>query len=76
MTNDLKACKEGRVTSSALRLQRYRELHRRIDYFPSPDVLAIIDHHQSTGLDHCIAGVIDELIRIGHKTISGNGRTR
>ncbi len=59
-------------SSATLRIRRYRNNHRRIDYFPAPDVLTIIAHHQTYG-DPCIAGVIDDLIRAGHKAVSGNG---
>jgi hypothetical protein len=63
-----------RPTSSAtLRIRRYRTKHRRIDYAPSPDVLAIIQHHLKEGFDSSIAGILDELIRRGHKSVSGNG---
>ena len=65
------------VTSSAtMRIRRYRATHRRIDYIPSPDVLNIIKHHQAAGFDNCIAGIIDELIRAGHKIVTGNGGKR
>lgn len=55
-------------------MRRYRAIHRRIDYIPSPDVLQIIEHHLKMGTDPCIAGVLDHLIRAGHQHISGNGR--
>ena len=57
-----------------IRLQRYRHRHRRIDYYPSPDVADIIAYHQATGSDTCIAGILDGLIRAGHRIVSGNGR--
>ena len=41
------------------RVQRYRAIHRRIDYVPSPDVLSIIEHHLKIGTDPCVVGVID-----------------
>jgi hypothetical protein len=31
----------ARLTGNRARVQRYRSLHRRIDYVPSPDVLPI-----------------------------------
>lgn len=57
------------------RVNRYRAMaiHRRIDYVPSPDVWAIIEHHLKTGTDDCLAGVIDYLIRSGQHAITGNG---
>jgi len=55
------------------RVRRYRTLHRRIDYAPSPDVLQIIQHHLKIGRDPYLAGVIDYLIRSGHQAITGNG---
>lgn len=55
-----------------LRVQRYRAKHRRIDYAPSPEVLALIERHLAAGLDNCIAGVIDRLIAAGDKAITGN----
>lgn len=63
----------GQTSSATIRIRRYREKHRRIDYFPSPDVLAILEYHQTEGIDHCIAGIIDELVRHGHRTVTGNG---
>ena len=58
------------------RLHSYRQRHRRIDFYPSPDVADIIAHHQSSGREPCIAGVIDGLIRAGHRAVSGNGGKR
>lgn len=55
-----------------LRVQKYRATHRRIDYAPSPVVLAVIDRHLAAGLDNCIAGVLDHLIEAGDKAITGN----
>lgn len=55
-----------------LRVQKYRATHRRIDYAPSPLVLAVIEQHLDAGLDNCIAGVIDHLIEAGDKAITGN----
>ena len=63
----------AKLTGNRTRLQRYRALHRRIDYVPSPDVLQIIDHHLRVGTDICLAGVIDYLIRAGQQAITGNG---
>jgi len=56
-------------------MDRYRAKHRRIEFFPSPDVLAIIDHHMGRGLNNCLAGVIDALIRAGDKRLSGKTST-
>jgi len=54
------------------RVRRYRAKHRRIDYAPAEDVTGIIELHLRAGLDNCLAGVIDRLIRAGNKTITGN----
>ena len=62
-----------RLTGNQARVRRYRAVHRRFDYVPSPDVLAIIEHHLKIGTDYCVAGVIDYLVRAGHQTITGNG---
>lgn len=56
------------------RVQRYRATHRRIDYAPSTDALALIERHLASGLDNCTAGVIDRLIVAGSKAITGNGQ--
>jgi len=64
-----------RLTGNRARVRRYRTLHRRIDYVPTSDVWAIIDHHLKIGTDPCFAGVIDYLIRSGHQAITGNGGT-
>ena len=34
---------------NAQRVQRYRSRRPRIDFYPSPDVLAILRHHRKTG---------------------------
>ena len=62
-----------RPTGNRARVRRYRTLHRRIDYVPSPDVLPIIQHHLKIGRDPYWAGVIDYLIRSEHQAITGNG---
>lgn len=54
------------------RLKRYRLEHSRIDYYPSPDVADIIKYHQQNSAEKCIAGLIDGLIRAGHRAVSGN----
>ena len=65
--------KINRKVAARVRVQRYRATHRRIDYAPSPTVLAAIDRHLAAGLDNCIAGVLDHLIEAGDKAITGNG---
>ena len=62
-----------KLTGNRARVRRYRAVHRRFDYVPSPDVLQIIEHHLSIGTDVCLAGVIDYLIRAGQNAITGNG---
>ena len=63
-------------TSASRRRQRYRAKHPRIDYFPASDVLAIIEHYKASGGEQCIAGILDGLIRAGHRNVSGNGANR
>jgi hypothetical protein len=58
---------------STPRVQLYRQTHPRIDYHPAPDVLQIIRHYVADG-EKCVAGVLDGLIRAGHRKVSGNGR--
>lgn len=64
--------KINRKVAARVRVQRYRATHRRIDYAPSPTVLAVIDRHLAAGMDNCIAGVIDRLIAAGDKAVTGN----
>lgn len=59
-----------------IRLHRYRQRHRRLDYYPSPDVADIIDHYQKISREKCLAGILDGLIRAGHINVSGNARKR
>lgn len=73
MTQDPTISTTGRLSGNRARVRRYRTLHRRIDYVPSPDVLPIIQHHLKIGRDPYLAGVIDYLIRSGHQAITGNG---
>ena len=58
--------------AARVRVQRYRATHRRIDYAPAPEVLAVIERHFTAGLDNCVTGVIDRLIVAGDKAVSGN----
>ncbi len=60
--------------STTHRLQRFRERHPRIDFYPSPDVLAILIHHRKAGADPTLAGIMDGLIRVGHRAVTGNAR--
>ena len=64
----------GAGTGNTARVRRYRARHRRIDYVPSPAVLVIIDAWLKAKLNNCKAGVIDDLVRAGHKAISGNAQ--
>ena len=59
---------QGKSTDN---VRRYRTKHRRIDYYPGPGIMAVIEKHFGT-LDKCWVGVIDRLIVAGHKVISGN----
>lgn len=58
------------------RVARYRSKHRRIDYAPSTDVLAIIDATLERFPDWNVQEVIDRLIRTANKSITGNGQSQ
>jgi hypothetical protein len=75
MKPGIDAATPTKPTGNRARVRRYRTHHRRIDYVPSPDVLPIIYHYIKIGTDPCLAGVIDYLIRTGHRAMSGNGGT-
>ena len=60
------------ISDNTARVRRYRAMHRRIDYAPSSDALAIIELWLGAKLDNCRAGVIDRLVLAGHNAISGN----
>lgn len=49
----------------------------RVDYYPAPDTASIIRHHHThqTDGEKLWAGVVDMLIRAGHKALSGNNPT-
>ena len=64
----------GTGTGNSARVLRYRSRHRRIDYVPSPAVLAIIESWLRANLDNCRAGVIDRLVLAGHRALSGNAK--
>lgn len=59
--------------STPARLLRYRKRNRRYEFYPSPDVVDIIEHHLAQSTEKCLAGVLDGLIRMGHRTVTGNG---
>lgn len=61
------------MKTSVQRVRDYRDHHKRIDYYPSPDVSEIIKYHQENSGEPCAAGVIDDLIRAGHRAVTGNG---
>jgi hypothetical protein len=57
------------------RIRRYRERHPRIEFYPSPDVLAILLHHREKTGETCMAGILDGLIRVAHRAlVAGNGK--
>ena len=62
----------GTCTGNLARVRRYRAAHQRIDYVPSADVLEIIKAYRDKRIDNCLAGVIDYLIRAGHRSMSGH----
>ena len=61
-----------KIEANRERVRRYRSKNKRIDYSPAPDVAAIIAAHLKDGRDNCSAGVIDALIRLGHRAVTGN----
>lgn len=58
---------------NTIRQRRYRTKHRRIDYVPDAEVLAIIQKHRKL-MPWNLAGVIDALIMVADKAITGNGK--
>ncbi len=58
------------------RVARYRSRNRRIDYAPAADVMRMVEQHLGSGLDGCLVGVLDKLIRAGHRAITGYAGTR
>jgi hypothetical protein len=73
MKEDQTISSTARLGGNRARVRRYRSLHRRIDYVPSPDVLPIIQHHLKIGNDPCLAGLIDYLIRLGIRSLPEMG---
>ena len=65
-----------RTKSTPARIQRYRKRNRRYEFYPSPDVADIIEHHLQTGPEKCLAGVLDGLIRSGHRAVTGNAKVK
>lgn len=57
------------TTGTRARNRRYRAKHRRIDYAPSSDALAIITLWKERKLDNCMAGVLDKLLMAGHQAL-------
>lgn len=63
-----------RAHPSNASVRRYRQRHRRIDYYPSSDALRVIEQWKARGLDHTIAGTIDKLIIEANMVASGKRR--
>ncbi len=70
----MKVEKNNGKFTARLRVRKYRATHRRVDYAPSQTALAAIERHLAAGMDNCIAGVIDQLIEAGDKSVTGNGQ--
>lgn len=62
----------GRRNAGRQAVARYRQRNRRFDYSPSPEALAVIEHHRNTGTEPTLAGVLDMLVLAGHRAITGN----
>ncbi len=59
-------------TSNQPHVRRYRTKQQaRYDYYPSPDVAAIIAHYRAKSSERCVAGILDGLIRAAHRALSG-----
>jgi hypothetical protein len=52
-------------------VKRYRAKHRRFDYVPNAEALAVISQCYKQWKDLCFSGVIDRLVMAGNKAISG-----
>ncbi len=55
-------------------VRRYRQRHRRIDYYPSVEAMRAIERWKGRGLDHTIAGTIDKMIIEADMVASGKRR--
>lgn len=56
-------------------LSRYRQTHRRIDYYPSAEAAKEIDRLRALNQRHCRGELIDYLILEACKpAVSGNGQ--
>ena len=60
------------IQANPARVERYRQRHCRIDYYPADDVVNLIAYYKAIGTEKRVAIVIDTLIRAGHKVVSGN----
>jgi len=52
-------------TKNSERMKRYRKTHRRFDYVPSPEVLAVIELERKNNPKVCFAEILDRLIIAG-----------
>lgn len=57
------------MITSTERSQRYRKQHRRLDYVPSPEVLAIIEIYLAKYPNATVCAVLDSMVRIAHKHV-------
>lgn len=74
MTDTATNSSSNPTTGTSARNRRYREKHRRIDYAPSADALAIITAWKGRNLDNCMAGVLDKLLLAGHQALMARQR--
>lgn len=55
------------AASNPARQKRYRQLHRRFDYVPAPDVLPIIEAHLSKYPNRPVREILDAIVRTAQK---------
>lgn len=59
----------NKPSASTIRSQRYRKQHRRFDYVPASDVLAIIEIYLAKYPDQPICATLDAIVRTAHKHV-------
>ena len=64
----------SKVTARVDSVRRYRRKWRRIDYYPAPDALKVIDRIRETNPKHTIGQLLDFLVLQAAKATSGNNQ--
>ncbi len=64
----------GQLPSTHKRMRRYRQTHRRFDYYASAEAAKELERLRALNPGRCVGELLDYLILEACKSVSGNGQ--